>query len=122
MTNFDSIFLNKTERRLLKLFKKRDKINIQANSYASRSDLSTLLQLKLVKENATYNRTTRMDDYDGTASITKLGRDYLEYTSKENQNKWIPYIITTAISVAALIKSFMPEIASLLKLLTQPPQ
>ena len=122
MTNFDSIFLNKTERRLLKLFKKHEKINIQANSYVSRSDLSTLLQLKLVKENATYNRTTRMDDYDGTASYTKLGRDYLEYTSKENQNKWIPYIITTAISVAALIKSFMPEIASLLKLLTQPPQ
>ncbi len=53
-------------------------------------------------------------------SITNMGRTYFEDIYVETHRKrveWARYIITTLIAVAALIKSFMPEILELLETL-----
>lgn len=55
--------------------------------------------------------------------ITLTGRAYVESTKKLHRKEtveWIRYIITTAIAVIALIKSFMPEILAILDRILPP--
>lgn len=52
--------------------------------------------------------------------VNSPGLTYFEDRFEANQVKhseWVRYIITTIIAIAALVKSFMPEITALLKLL-----
>lgn len=79
-----------------------------------------------------FNLAAKVTQEDGNcyAYVTDTGWDYLAYTSEKKKQKEEQkrvesrrYWITTGIALAALIKSFLPEIRAglewLLKLLTQ---
>lgn len=120
--DFNTVLLNKSELQLLKKFKRNNSIKICDMMEGDRiidPSYSTLTSLGFVMQNSVYDAKKRMDDYLDTATITKLGRDYLEFYISDRKRRLVPYVITTSISVIALIKSFLPEIISGMKLLAQ---
>ena len=113
--DFDRIVLGHTE---LSTLRKSSKRSVSINK------CEQLLRFQLVNEEIEH-----IPGYQGnrlgTCRINDKGRDYLVYWNKKKQAEWKSdrrYWITTIIALAALLKSFAPEIsaamASLWKLLT----
>lgn len=53
--------------------------------------------------------THKVENYDGrilSISISESGKAYIAERKSQIRDKWIPYIITTAISILALAKSY----------------
>lgn len=68
-----------------------------------------LIRLKLAIEQLEQRTPGCMPTGSGAVDITELGLDYLLYVgrkTKEKRTEWLRYTITTAIAVAAFIKSF----------------
>lgn len=70
-------------------------------------EYSRLLRLNLCEEDwvcIDLNKPSNCDEY--MIAISDRGKDFLIYHSADFKRIWIPYLITTLISLAALIKSF----------------
>jgi len=48
---------------------------------------------------------------------TDLGDEYVENRKTDSAKFWIPILVSSALSIVALIKSFLPELAGLIRYL-----
>lgn len=100
--NFEDIVLTPHEKQLFKQFKNGKIIMI------SRDDAFCIRRFGLIEEHLVWVGSEQLP-WDGTFVISDKGKHYLQYLKaarRKIQTDWIRYIITTAIAIAAFIKSF----------------
>ncbi len=114
---FDEITLTRSDRSLLRRLSRHRIIDNQRNH----KKVKPLVELGLA-----YGRYDSGDTINTYLHITDRGIQYLRYLRKKQKYRRkdsFRYWITTAIALAALIKSFLPELSAVLawlsKLLTQ---
>lgn len=108
MKKVSDIELNKAEIKMLRQIKWH-KHGVKA-SVLNRGSAKSLLCDGLL-----YFDEYQGNEADGVYTIRQEGLDWLEFNRKSNKRFWIPI----AISTAALIKSFWPEIISGMQQLAQ---
>lgn len=105
MANINSDFLSKDSFELLKYFSKVTSITPPESNKLPEECVSQLLTAGLIDCSAqTINIDTMFSEF--TYTITENGKGYLRHLKMEARKKWIPYIITTTISVLSLMKSY----------------
>lgn len=81
-----------------------------SNTIKNSKHIDRLLRYELIQLNYSQLSPGNMPTHNGTFSITDFGKDYLLYLRKFNRMKffeWVRYLITTAIAVIALIRTFL---------------
>ena len=107
-------YLNRKQHKFLIKLSKTDKIYWNILKEPDIKIIMFLNSQNLVdikrKQNIRINRDTRQAEYYPgeyqSVSISEAGKAYLSERKHLIKEKWVPYIITTAISVLALMKSY----------------
>lgn len=98
-------FLSKESFELLKYFYKNTSIVPPESNNLQKDCLDQLVALGFIARSVSIiNVDTLITEFSYT--ITEDGKGYLRYLKNESLKKWIPYTITTIISVLALMKSY----------------
>lgn len=98
-------FLSKSSLKLLKYFFQKGTIIPPETHQLSQSCINQLLDSGFINSSVySIDISSMFTEYSYT--ITEDGKGYLRYLKNESRKKWIPYIITTTISVLALMKSY----------------
>lgn len=113
--NYNDIFLNNEEWRLLKKFKR--KFKIRKNTLPSCYE--KLLILKFINTDEQYDPKTRMGIPLGTFSITTEGKNYIEWRKSQVKlilikNAWIPIIVSFVTTV--LTNYIIPRLPLMIEL------
>ena len=101
-SSLENIVLTKQEQTLFKRFKNGQHIALQ------RDEAKCIWRFGLIEEHLEWDGSVQLP-WDGTFKISDKGKHYLQFQQEKRKRKqieWIRYIITTAIAVAAFIKSF----------------
>lgn len=107
------IFLTPDQLKFLKKLSKTKSINyhfflpnLDIAKFLVKEELATFKKERLTRINPD---THKVENYDGkiiSISISESGKAYLSERKSYIRDKWIPYIITTVISILALAKSY----------------
>lgn len=107
------IFLTPDQLKFLKKLSKTKSIdyyfllpNLDIAKFLVKEELATFKKERLTRINPD---THKVENYDGkiiSISISESGKAYLSERKSYIRDKWIPYIITTIISLLALAKSY----------------
>lgn len=103
--NANKILLSQGSYNLLKHISKHPNFSPAEDSVFSMDCLQQLCEYGLIFVSV---NTIFVNSFDSVSSysITELGKGYLRYRKNELLKEWIPYIITTCISVLSLMKSY----------------
>lgn len=98
-------FLSKESFKLLKHFSKVTSIAPPESNTLPEDCLDQLVSSAFVTRSvSTIDVDTMTSEF--SYAITEDGKGYLRYLKNKSRKKWIPYTITTVISVLALMKSY----------------
>lgn len=98
-------FLSKDSLKLLKHFSKVTSISPPESNNLSEDCLYQLHDFGFIDfSSQTIDIDTMSCEY--TYTITESGKGYLHHIKNESLKKWVPYGITTTLSVFALLKSY----------------
>ena len=101
----DSNFLSKDSLKMLKHFSKVTTITSPESNELSEACVSQLIAAGFIdRSSQTLNIDTMFSEY--TYTITESGKGYINHLKSESRKLWIPYAITTLISVLSLMKSY----------------